>query len=149
MNEAEVIKYIKQVLDGLQHMHEASVVHLDLKPENIMVETSRSTDIKLVDFGLASKLNPNEEVKVTTATAEFAAPEIAEFGSVGFYTDMWAVGVLAYVLLSGISPFAGDSDFETFENVKRATYSFNHPQFSGISDKAKDFISKLLKRNPK
>lgn len=69
-----------------------------LQPENIICETSKSTNIKLIDFGLATKLNPAEIAKVTTATAEFAAPEIAEIEPVGFYTDMWAVGVLAYVL---------------------------------------------------
>ena len=63
-----------------------------------MCETSRSTNIKIIDFGLSAKLNPEQIVKVTTATAEFAAPEIAEHEAVGFYTDMWAVGVLSYIL---------------------------------------------------
>ena len=70
----------------------------DVKPENIMCQTSKSTNVKLIDFGLATKLNPNELVKISTGTAEFAAPEIVEREPVGFYTDMWAVGVLAYVL---------------------------------------------------
>ena len=63
-----------------------------------MCETKKSTNVKMIDFGLATKLNPDDVVKVTTATAEFAAPEIAELDCVGFYTDMWAIGVLAYVL---------------------------------------------------
>ena len=63
-----------------------------------MCETSRSTNIKIIDFGLSARLNPEQIVKVTTATAEFAAPEIAEHEAVGFYTDMWAVGVLTYIL---------------------------------------------------
>lgn len=70
----------------------------DIKPENIMCRTKFSTDVKLIDFGLATKLDPNEVVKISTGTAEFAAPEIVEREPVGFYTDMWAVGVLAYVL---------------------------------------------------
>ena len=98
MSEAEVIKYMKQVIEGLEYMHENSIVHLDIKAENIMSETSKSSSIKLVDFGLSAKLNPNDEVKVTTATADFAAPEIANYSPVGFYTDMWAVGVLSYAL---------------------------------------------------
>ena len=68
------------------------------QPENVMCETRKSGNVKLIDFGLASKLNPEEIVKVTTATAEFAAPEIVDHDAVGFYTDMWSVGVLAYVL---------------------------------------------------
>ena len=71
---------------------------LDIKPENIMCQTKSSTNVKLIDFGLATKLDPNEVVKISTGTAEFAAPEIVEREPVGFYTDMWAVGVLAYVL---------------------------------------------------
>lgn len=71
---------------------------LDIKPENIMCQTRNSTNIKLIDFGLATKLEPNDVVKISTGTAEFAAPEIVEREPVGFYTDMWAVGVLAYVL---------------------------------------------------
>lgn len=63
-----------------------------------MCQTSKSTKIKLIDFGLATKLNPNELVKISTGTAEFAAPEIVDREPVGFYTDMWAVGVLSYVL---------------------------------------------------
>lgn len=63
-----------------------------------MCETSKSTNVKLVDFGLSRKLNPNEPVRVSTATPEFAAPEIARYEPVGFYTDMWAIGVLTYVL---------------------------------------------------
>lgn len=70
----------------------------NLQPENVMCETKKSNNVKLIDFGLATKLNPDEIVKVTTATAEFAAPEIVDHEPVGFYTDMWAVGVLAYVL---------------------------------------------------
>ena len=69
-----------------------------MQPENIVCETNKSTNVKLIDFGLTTKLNPEEVVKVTTATAEFAAPEIAELEAVGYYTDVWALGVLAYVL---------------------------------------------------
>ena len=63
-----------------------------------MCETKKSTNVKMIDFGLATKLNPDEIVNVTTATAEFAAPEIVDSEPIRFYTDMWAVGVLAYVL---------------------------------------------------
>ena len=69
-----------------------------LQPENILCETKKSRGVKLIDFGLSTKLDPEQVVKVSTATAEFAAPEIAEHDTVGFYTDMWAVGVLGYIL---------------------------------------------------
>lgn len=98
MSEAEVVNYLRQICQAVKHMHENNIVHLDLKPENIMCQTRKGTDVKLIDFGLATKLDPNAQVKITTGTAEFAAPEIVDREPVGFYTDMWAVGVLAYVL---------------------------------------------------
>ena len=98
MTEEEAKKYIRQICQGLAHMHENNIVHLDIKPENIIFETKGSFNIKLVDFGLASKLNPDDSVKVSSATVEFSAPEVIDHDSVGFSTDMWSVGVLTYVL---------------------------------------------------
>ncbi|XP_059156398.1 twitchin-like isoform X4 [Physella acuta] len=149
MSEAEVINYMRQACEGLKHMHEHSIVHLDIKPENIMCETKKANSVKIIDFGLATKLNPDEIVKVTTATAEFASPEIVDREPVGFYTDMWAIGVLAYVLLSGLSPFAGEDDLETLQNVKRCDWDFDEEAFSSVSPEAKDFIKNLLQKEPK
>jgi serine/threonine protein kinase len=92
-------------------------------------------------------LDPNEVVKISTGTAEFAAPEIVEREPVGFYTDMWAVGVLAYVLLSGLSPFAGNNDIETLKNVKACDWEFDEEAFANVSDDARDFIKRLLVKN--
>merc|ERR550532_2575992 len=134
MSEAEVINYMRQICEGVKHMHERNIIHLDIKPENVMCQTSKSTNIKIIDFGLATKLDPNELVKISTGTAEFAAPEIVEREPVGFYTDMWSIGVLAYVLLSGLSPFAGATDIDTLKNVKACNWQFDE----------EDFIRKLL-----
>ena len=112
-----------------------------------MCKTKISADVKLIDFGLATKIDPNEVVKVSTGTAEFAAPEIVERQPVGFYTDMWSVGVLAYVLLSGLSPFAGDNDIETLKNVKACDWDFDEEVFANVSNEAKDFIKLLLLKN--
>ncbi|PSN48991.1 hypothetical protein C0J52_03867 [Blattella germanica] len=147
MSEAEVINYMRQICEGVKHMHEKNIIHLDIKPENIMCQTRVSTNVKLIDFGLATKLDPNEVVKISTGTAEFAAPEIVEREPVGFYTDMWAVGVLAYVLLSGLSPFAGDNDIETLKNVKACDWDFDEEAFANVSEEGKDFIRRLLVKN--
>ncbi|GLH11531.1 Titin, partial [Gryllus bimaculatus] len=147
MSEAEVINYMRQICEGVKHMHEKNIIHLDIKPENIMCQTRSSTNVKLIDFGLATKLDPNEVVKISTGTAEFAAPEIVEREPVGFYTDMWAVGVLAYVLLSGLSPFAGDNDIETLKNVKACDWDFDEEAFANVSEEGKDFIRRLLVKN--
>ena len=71
---------------------------MDIKPENILFESKNSLNVKVVDFGLATKLDPDEIVKISSATLEFSSPEIVEQDSVGFATDMWAVGVLTYVM---------------------------------------------------
>ncbi|KAI5726324.1 hypothetical protein M8J76_000791 [Diaphorina citri] len=147
MSEAEVINYMRQVCEAVKHMHEKNIIHLDVKPENIMCQTRNSTNVKMIDFGLATKLDPNEVVKISTGTAEFAAPEIVEREPVGFYTDMWAVGVLAYVLLSGLSPFAGENDVETLKNVKACDWEFDEEAFKNVSEEGKDFIRRLLLRN--
>ncbi|XP_037720926.1 twitchin isoform X30 [Drosophila subpulchrella] len=147
MTEAEVINYMRQICEGIRHMHEKNIIHLDIKPENIMCQTRSSTNVKLIDFGLATRLDPNEVVKITTGTAEFAAPEIVNREPVGFYTDMWATGVLSYVLLSGLSPFAGDNDVQTLKNVKACDWDFDVESFKYISEEGKDFIRKLLIAN--
>lgn len=119
------------------------------KPENIICETKNSTNVKLCDFGLATKLDPDEVVKVSAGTVEFAAPEIVDHDAVGFYTDMWAAGVLSYVILSGLSPFGGQNDDDTMENIRRCDVRFPNEVFGGISDEGKDFIKKLLVKNRK
>lgn len=148
MSETDAVDYMRQICNALRHLHEMSYVHLDLKPENIMFTTNKSNQLKLIDFGLAAKLDPKQSVKVTTGTAEFAAPEVASNEPVGFYTDMWSVGVLAYILLSGLSPFGGETDEETLKNVKKCDWNMDDPCFSKVSDDAKDFIKKLLVLDP-
>lgn len=145
MSEEKVVNFMRQICNAVRHMHEKNIIHLDLKPESFITTTTKSDDIKLVDFGLATKLDPKEMVKISTYTAEFAAPEICDKQSVGFYTDMWAVGVLAFTLLCGKSPFAGSSLNDTLNNIRNGTYSFSaHAAFGDVSAEGKDFISKLL-----
>ncbi|CAJ0936412.1 unnamed protein product, partial [Mesorhabditis belari] len=149
MSEKEAANYMRQVCEALRVMHENNHVHLDLKPENIMFTSKKSDKLKLIDFGLATPLDPRNHVKVTTGTAEFAAPEVANGEAVGYYTDMWSVGVLSYILLSGLSPFGGETDEETLKNVRSCDWSIDDPAFSGISENAKDFVKKLLLKDPR
>ncbi|ULT95623.1 hypothetical protein L3Y34_004374 [Caenorhabditis briggsae] len=148
MSEDEAVEYMRQVCKALCHMHENNYVHLDLKPENIMFTTKRSNELKLIDFGLTAHLDPKQSVKVTTGTAEFAAPEVAEGKPIGYYTDMWSVGVLSYILLSGLSPFGGENDDDTLRNVKSCDWNMDDSAFSSISEDGKDFIRKLLLADP-
>ncbi|XP_013785867.1 twitchin-like, partial [Limulus polyphemus] len=132
MSEAEVINYMRQICEGVKHMHEKNILHLDIKPENIMCQTRTGTDIKLVDFGLATKLDPNEIVKISTGTAEFAAPEIVDREPIGFYTDMWAVGVLAYVLGFSYIKLAGVLNYFYFCRKRMTSHEcLEHPWLKG------------------
>ena len=123
------------------------IVHLDLKPENIMLCRRDSNSIKIVDFGLARNLAAEGgEVRTLCGTPEFVAPEVANYEPIGLSADVWAVGVITYVLLSGLSPFLGDSDAETFCNIAEANFSFDEEvrDFSVEQSSNLDHISVTL-----
>lgn len=146
MTEEQVKKYMKDVCEAVRHMHDRNVIHLDLKPENLVLQSKNPLNpghepkVKIVDFGLACKLDPHELCKISTSAADYAAPEILEKDSVGFYTDMWAIGVLTYVLMSGQTPFSSQAD------TKAGNWSFDESIFSKVSPEGRDFIEKLLVR---
>ncbi|CAF4751504.1 unnamed protein product [Rotaria sp. Silwood1] len=139
--------YMMQICEGVNFMHSCNIIHLDMKPENVLCLNRNGHRIKIIDFGLARKFVPDRQLKVLFGTPEFVAPEVINFDRIGFGTDMWSVGVICYVLLSGLSPFMGDNDNDTYANINRANYDFDDEAFTDISDEAKDFISKLLLKN--
>uniref|UniRef100_A0A672I9Y3 Myosin light chain kinase, smooth muscle n=1 Tax=Salarias fasciatus TaxID=181472 RepID=A0A672I9Y3_SALFA len=149
LTEREVIKYMLQIIDGVSFIHKQGIVHLDLKPENIMCVNKTGSKIKLIDFGLARRLENAGTLKVLFGTPEFVAPEVINYEAISYPTDMWSIGVICYILLSGLSPFMGDNDNETLSNVTSATWDFEDEAFDEISDTAKDFITNLLKKDMK
>ncbi|KAL9987136.1 hypothetical protein ACROYT_G001390 [Oculina patagonica] len=114
------------------------------KPENIVLKDKVKKKVKLIDFGLARIIPPGEVVKAIMGTPEFVAPEVINFEPVGTPTDMWAIGVLTYILLSGASPFLGEDDNQTFVNIQNVDYDFDEEYFGQISSHAKEFITSLL-----
>ncbi|XP_054569886.1 myosin light chain kinase, smooth muscle isoform X1 [Eptesicus fuscus] len=149
LTERECIQYMRQISEGVEYIHKQGIVHLDLKPENIMCVNKTGTKIKLIDFGLARRLENAGSLKVLFGTPEFVAPEVINYEPIGYATDMWSIGVICYILVSGLSPFMGDNDNETLANVTSATWDFDDEAFDEISDDAKDFISNLLKKDMK
>ncbi|KAM8824765.1 myosin light chain kinase, smooth muscle [Synchiropus picturatus] len=147
--ESASVHYIQQILEGMDYMHQRSIVHLDLKPENIVCVDSTGTSIKIIDFGLACKIEKNTSLKVMQGTPEFVAPEVINFEPVSFSTDMWSIGVICYILLSGESPFQGSTDTETLALVTAAQWEFDEESFEEITEEAKDFISSLLEKDPR
>ncbi|RDD41019.1 Myosin light chain kinase, smooth muscle [Trichoplax sp. H2] len=149
LSEKEAAEYITQVLEGVQHMHQNNIIHLDLKPENILCLSNDSMDIKLIDFGLAHKYNPKDKIKVICGTPEFVAPEVINFEPISFSADMWSVGVVTYILLSGLSPFMGENDGETLQNVTNAEWDFDDEIFDELSENSKNFMEGLIQKDPK
>ncbi|XP_062411305.1 myosin light chain kinase 3-like [Sardina pilchardus] len=145
LTELDTVLFIRQISEGLQYMHRMYILHLDLKPENILCVSRETNKIKIIDFGLARKYKPREKLKVNFGTPEFLAPEVINYDFVSFPTDMWSLGVITYMLLSGLSPFLGDDDNETLNNILACQWSFDEvAEFEQTSDEAKDFITRLL-----
>ncbi|XP_031213941.1 myosin light chain kinase family member 4 isoform X5 [Mastomys coucha] len=144
LTELDTILFMKQICEGIRYMHQMYILHLDLKPENILCVNRDAKQIKIIDFGLARRYKPREKLKVNFGTPEFLAPEVVNYDFVSFPTDMWSVGVITYMLLSGLSPFLGDNDAETLTNILACRWDLEDEEFQDISEEAKEFIAKLL-----
>ncbi|XP_048876346.1 death-associated protein kinase 1-like isoform X2 [Brienomyrus brachyistius] len=142
LTEEEATQFLRQILDGVSYLHSKQIAHFDLKPENIMLLDNMVPHprIKLIDFGLAHKINFGHDFKNIFGTPEFVAPEVVNYEPLGLEADMW---------LSGASPFLGDSKQETLVNVSAVNYKFDEDFFSNTSILAKDFIARLLVKDPK
>ena len=130
-----------------QYLHSRDIIHRDLKPENLLVcQDSRGRDIvKLGDFGLSMIVT--EPLHTVCGTPTYVAPEIIGEtpGGYGLEVDMWAVGVITYILLCGFPPFASASknQRDLFEKIKLGKFSFPNPYWEGVSDMAKNVVSGL------
>ncbi|XP_045430200.1 myosin light chain kinase 2, skeletal/cardiac muscle isoform X6 [Pipistrellus kuhlii] len=144
LTEVDTMVFVRQICDGILFMHQMQVLHLDLKPENILCVNNTGHLVKIIDFGLARRYNPNEKLKVNFGTPEFLSPEVVNYDQISDKTDMWSMGVITYMLLSGLSPFLGDDDTETLNNVLAANWYFDEETFEAVSDEAKDFVSHLI-----
>ncbi|XP_027947050.1 myosin light chain kinase 3 [Eumetopias jubatus] len=144
LTELDVILFTKQICEGVHYLHQHYILHLDLKPENILCVNQTGHQIKIIDFGLARRYKPREKLKVNFGTPEFLAPEVVNYEFVSFPTDMWSVGVIIYMLLSGLSPFLGETDAETMNFIVNCSWDFDADTFEGLSEEAKDFVSRLL-----
>uniref|UniRef100_A0A3B5B235 Myosin light chain kinase, smooth muscle-like n=1 Tax=Stegastes partitus TaxID=144197 RepID=A0A3B5B235_9TELE len=145
--EPASVRYMQQIVEGIAYMHQQKIVHLDLKPENIVCVDTTGTSVKIIDFGLASRIDGSTPLKVLHGTPEFVAPEVINYEPVCLETDMWSIGVICYILLSGESPFQGNSDAETLALVTAAQWEFEEESFEEITEEAKNFISSLLSKD--
>uniref|UniRef100_A0A3Q3F7C9 Trio Rho guanine nucleotide exchange factor b n=1 Tax=Labrus bergylta TaxID=56723 RepID=A0A3Q3F7C9_9LABR len=151
LTEEKVALYLRDILEALHYLHSWRIAHLDLKPENIVVEHAFSQPvIKLTDFGDAAQLNPSSSsyIHPLLGSPEFSAPELVLGQPASLLSDLWSLGVVTYVLLSGASPFLDESLEETCLNICRLDFSFPEDYFQGVSPAARDFVCLLLQGEP-
>ena len=143
-NEKEARDLAQIFLSAVKYMHDRNVVHRDLKPENLLLKSqSDDADVKIADFGFAT-IAETDSLTEQCGTPGYVAPEILGHKKYGKAVDMWSVGVITYILLGGYPPFHDDNQRQLFKKIQAAKYEF-HPDFwGGVSDEAKDLISKLL-----
>jgi len=146
--EDQAARIISSITSAVAFMHEHGVVHRDLKYENIMFATNHpKAEIKVIDFGLSKKYLPDQKMSEGVGTVYTMSPQVLE----GEYTnkaDVWAVGVLAYMLLSSQMPFYGSKRREILEKIMKCNYDFKGRRWTQISAQAKHFVKDLLQYDP-
>ncbi|XP_033254990.1 death-associated protein kinase related-like [Drosophila miranda] len=147
--EAQARHCMREVLKALKFLHDRSIAHLDLKPQNILLAGERIEDgLKLCDFGISRVVCEGINVREMAGTPDYVAPEVLQYEPLSLLTDIWSVGVLTYVLLSGFSPFGGNTKQETFLNISQCALTFPDNLFGGVSPVAIDFIRRALRIKP-
>jgi len=146
--EKDASKIVKQLLCGISYLHSLGVAHRDLKPENLLCSINDER-VVVADFGLAKVFGRGELLKTHCGTPNYAAPEIVR-GDKTYdkSVDMWSVGVITYVLLAGFFPFHHNDKDSLKNKIMVADFTFPDPQWTNISDYAKDFIRSLLVLDP-
>mmetsp|Transcript_1658 Transcript_1658/g.3304 ORF Transcript_1658/g.3304 Transcript_1658/m.3304 type:complete len:418 (+) Transcript_1658:180-1433(+) len=163
-DEKDAARIILSLLSAVSYLHSHDILHRGIKPENILFSQDSNGDdnddpsssIKLIDFGLSVKHDSRRCPPLTNmvGTSYYMAPEVLA-GSYDRSCDLWSVGVVAYVLLSGRPPFNGPTDNVIFQKIKRGRYGMNNDNplwdsdRGGVSEEAKDFIRRLMDRNPR
>ncbi|KAH9021659.1 kinase-like domain-containing protein [Lactarius deliciosus] len=148
--ERDAVTVLRSILSGVKYLHEHDIVHRDLKPENILFRTKDpSSDIVIADFGIAKHLHSSEEQLMSLAGSfGYVAPEVLNHKGHGKPVDLWAIGIITYVLLCGYSPFRSDDMKELVRQTTEAKITFHDRYWNNVSEEAKGFIRALLDPDP-
>lgn len=151
-SEADACLCMLQLLRGLCYLHSQWVAHRDVKLENLLLAAPADiTSIKIADFGLAAKTEPNGTMTTVCGTPQYVAPEVIVGDATVRYThscDIWAAGVVLFVLLGGYPPFYDEDEPRLFNLIRAGHLKFDDPVWNAISPLAKDLVSKLLVADP-
>ncbi|OMJ81658.1 hypothetical protein SteCoe_17816 [Stentor coeruleus] len=142
-SENAAANYMFQILSGLIHIHENGVVHRDLKPENILFVENNSDYLKIIDFGIAKRLEGDRIALKCKGTAYYIAPEVIS-GEFNHKCDVWSCGIILYIMLCGHPPFNGRTESEIFAKISRGVFNFSGKEWAGISKSAKNLVQKML-----
>ncbi|CEI89237.1 Putative CAMK/CAMK1 protein kinase [Rhizopus microsporus] len=149
--EKDAAHIVRTICSAVAYLHDNGIVHRDLKPENLLFrERDENSDLLIADFGLSRIIDTDKfhTLKTTCGTPGYMAPEIFKKTGHGKPVDMWAIGVIAYFLLSGYTPFEGANNIEEMNAILNADYNFDDPCWDGISSQAKNFIERCLTIDP-
>uniref|UniRef100_A0A8C2YW18 calcium/calmodulin-dependent protein kinase n=1 Tax=Cyclopterus lumpus TaxID=8103 RepID=A0A8C2YW18_CYCLU len=141
---------IQQILESVHHCHVNGIVHRDLKPENLLLASKlKGAAVKLADFGLAIEVQGDQQAWFGFAgTPGYLSPEVLRKDPYGKPVDMWACGVILYILLVGYPPFWDEDQHRLYQQIKAGAYDFPSPEWDTVTPEAKDLINKMLTINP-
>lgn len=149
IKESQAKIFIKKIAVALNYLHSYGIAYRDLKPENILMSSKDdNADIKLSDFGLSKIIAPNEKSDEPFGTISYAAPEVLLGESYDRSVDMWSLGVVAYLLVSGTLPFDDDNEDLILERVVSVEPDYQSPWIAKVSKNGKNFIKSLLQKKP-
>lgn len=147
-SENQAAKYMLDIVSAVMHCHQRGIVHRDLKPENLLFENeNEGSTLKLIDFGTSRYFSADRKMKKLIGTYYYMAPEVMT-GEYDEKCDVWSLGVILFIMLSGVPPFNGRTDKEIATKIQNAPLLFQGSNWATVSDEAKTLIMKMLKKTP-
>lgn len=147
-SEKDAAATCRTLLQVVAHCHQMGVIHRDLKPENfLMTSTAHDAQVKATDFGLSVFFKPGDRQTDVVGSAFYVAPEVLR-KKYSAECDIWSIGVILYILLSGVPPFWGDNERQIFDAILAGHLDFNSDPWPRISNAAKDAVRLMLTANP-
>ncbi|XP_026097757.1 calcium/calmodulin-dependent protein kinase type II subunit gamma-like isoform X2 [Carassius auratus] len=149
-SEADASQCINQILESVNHIHQHDIVHRDLKPENLLLASKmKGAAVKLADFGLAIEVQGDQQAWFGFAgTPGYLSPEVLRKDPYGKPVDIWACGVILYILLVGYPPFWDEDQHKLYQQIKAGAYDFPSPEWDTVTPEAKNLINQMLTINP-
>ncbi|XP_036430373.1 calcium/calmodulin-dependent protein kinase type II subunit gamma isoform X1 [Colossoma macropomum] len=149
-SEADASHCINQILESISHIHQHDIVHRDLKPENLLLASKmKGAAVKLADFGLAIEVQGDQQAWFGFAgTPGYLSPEVLRKDPYGKPVDIWACGVILYILLVGYPPFWDEDQHKLYQQIKAGAYDFPSPEWDTVTPEAKNLINQMLTINP-